>query len=83
MVTIRLSRHGMKRVPLYKVVVADRRSGREGRVIEYLGNYDPKSPQAVGVVKKDRVEYWISKGAQPTQAVSKLLKRINKQTVAA
>ncbi|MEZ4705378.1 MAG: 30S ribosomal protein S16 [Bdellovibrionota bacterium] len=82
MVTIRLSRHGMKKVPLYKVVVADSRSGRDGRVIEYLGNYDPKHPEALGTVKQDRVTYWISQGAKPSLAVDKMLKRASKKTAA-
>jgi small subunit ribosomal protein S16 len=78
MVTIRLTRKGMKKAPMYRVVVADSRSRRDGRYLENVGYFDPKHPNAVGEVKKDRIDHWISKGAQPSDAVKRLLLRIAK-----
>ncbi len=77
MVTIRLARTGAKKRPFYHIVVADSRSPRDGRFIERLGFYNPI---AVGAEEKlridsDRLDYWVSQGAQPTSAVSRLLKQ--------
>ena len=77
MVTIRLARAGAKKRPFYHIVVADSRRARDGRFIERLGFYNPI---AVGAEEKlrvnaERVEYWVSQGAQPSSAVSRLLKR--------
>ena len=77
MVTIRLARSGAKKRPFYHIVVADSRSPRDGRFIERLGFYNPI---AVGAEEKlrvntDRVEYWVSQGAQPSSAVTRLLKQ--------
>ena len=77
MVIIRLARTGAKKRPFYHIVVADSRSPRDGRFIERLGFYNPI---AVGAEEKlrinnDRIEYWVSQGAQPSSAVSRLLKQ--------
>ena len=80
-VSIRLRREGAKNSPYYKVVVADRRSPRDGKFIEIIGTYDPKIPGRNSTVNIDRVEYWISKGAQPADTVRSLIKK-NKKTAA-
>ena len=80
-VSIRLRREGAKNSPYYKVVVADRRSPRDGKFIEIIGTYDPKIPGRNSTVNIDRVEYWISKGAQPSDTVRSLIKK-NKKTAA-
>lgn len=73
-VKIRLSRFGKKKTPHYRVCVVDERKKRDGSVIEFIGQYDPKKKEGGFAVKKDRAEYWISKGAQPTRVVSHLLR---------
>ena len=80
-VSIRLRREGAKNSPYYKVVVADRRSPRDGKFIEIIGTYDPKIPGRNSTLNIDRVEYWISKGAQPSDTVRSLIKK-NKKTAA-
>ena len=79
-VSIRLRREGTKNSPYYKVVVADRRSPRDGKFIEIIGAYDPKKPGHNSTLKIDRVEYWISKGAQPSDTVRSLIKKNKKAT---
>jgi small subunit ribosomal protein S16 len=81
-VSIRLRREGAKNSPYYKVVVADKRSPRDGKFIETIGTYDPKKPGQNSTLKIDRVEYWISKGAQPSDTVRSLIKK-NKKAIAA
>ena len=81
-VSIRLRREGTKNSPYYKVVVADRRSPRDGKFIEIIGAYDPKKPDHNSTLKIDRVEYWISKGAQPSDTVRSLIKQNKKATTA-
>jgi small subunit ribosomal protein S16 len=74
MVKIRLRRVGAKKQPSYRVVVADSRSPRDGRFIETIGFYNPRTePPTVGI-KEDRALHWLSQGAQPTEAVAGLLK---------
>ncbi|MBD5115662.1 MAG: 30S ribosomal protein S16 [Ruminococcaceae bacterium] len=73
-VKIRLRRMGARNNPFYRVVVADSRSPRDGRFIEELGYYDPKSDPAVISIDKEKAEEWIKKGAQPTDTVKRLLK---------
>ncbi len=72
---IRLARMGAKKKPFYRIVVADSEFPRDGRFIEIVGNYDPKSDPAKIEVKEDRVREWISKGAKPTLTVSHLLEK--------
>ncbi len=75
MVVIRLSRAGTKKVPFYHVVVADQRKPRDGRFIERLGYYDPIAKGLATKVElnKERIEYWIGQGAQPTERVSHVI----------
>jgi small subunit ribosomal protein S16 len=80
-VSIRLRREGTKNSPYYKVVVADRRSPRDGKFVEIIGTYDPKIPGRNSTLNIDRVEYWLSKGAQPSDTVRSLIKK-NKKTAA-
>ena len=81
-VVIRLRREGALNRPYFKVVVADKRSPRDGKFIEIVGTYDPKKPGNNSTLKLDRVEYWISKGAQPSDTVRSLIKK-NKNPEAA
>ena len=82
-VSIRLRREGAKNSPYYKVVVADRRSPRDGKFIETIGTYDPKKPGHNSSLNIDRVEYWIGKGAQPSDTVRSLIKKSKKATATA
>ena len=72
-VKIRLMRVGKKKQPTYRVVVADSRSPRDGRFIEILGQYAPRSEPSVVSIDGDRALAWLEKGAQPTEQVGKLL----------
>jgi small subunit ribosomal protein S16 len=74
-VSIRLRREGALNRPYYKVVVADSRSPREGKFIEIIGTYDPKKPGHNSTLKLDRAEYWIARGAQPSDTVRNLIKK--------
>ncbi len=71
MVKIRLTRMGRKKVPFYRIVVVDSKKARDGNYIEKVGHYDPRSKELK--ISRDRIEYWISKGAQPTNRVAKLI----------
>jgi small subunit ribosomal protein S16 len=82
-VSIRLRREGALNRPYYKVVVADSRSPRDGKFIEIIGTYDPKKTGHNSTLKMDRIEHWISKGAQPSDTVRSLIKKNRKQTVSA
>ncbi|HWD07979.1 MAG TPA: 30S ribosomal protein S16 [Actinomycetota bacterium] len=73
MVKIRLRRIGKKGAPTYRVVVADSRSPRDGRFIENIGSYNPGTDPSAITIDGDRALAWIGKGAQPTEAVSRLL----------
>jgi small subunit ribosomal protein S16 len=75
MVKIRLRRVGAKKQPSYRVVVADSRSPRDGRFIETIGFYNPRTKPQTVEIKEDRALYWLSQGAQPTDAVAGLLTR--------
>ena len=73
MVRLRLTRMGAKKRPFYRVVAADQRAPRDGRFIEQLGYYDPmKTPKDINL-KLERIDYWLSKGAQPTDTVKGLI----------
>jgi small subunit ribosomal protein S16 len=74
-VKLRLRRAGKKKNPIYKIVVADIRSPRDGRFIEAVGQYDPNMNPILLTVKEERVFYWLKKGAQPTDTVRSLLQR--------
>ena len=73
-VKIRLKRMGKIRAPYYRIVVADSRTRRDGRVIEEIGKYHPKEEPSVIEVKSERAQYWLNVGAQPTEAVAAILK---------
>ena len=77
-VSIRLRREGNLNKPYYKVVVADQRSPRDGKFIEIIGNYDPKKQGANANIDLARAEYWIGQGAQPSDTVRSLIKKIRK-----
>ena len=82
-VSIRLRREGAKNRPYYKVVVADSRSPRDGKFIEIIGTYDPKKPDHNSTLKLDRIDHWISQGAQPSDTVRSLIKKNKKQSAGA
>ena len=75
MVKIRLRRMGAKKHPFYRLVVADSRSPRDGRFIEYLGFYDPMTDPVQVKIDVDKVMRWLQQGAQPSEAARSLLKR--------
>ena len=74
-VKIRLKRMGMKKMPFYRIVVADSRSPRDGRFIEEIGYYDPRQNPAEIKVDNDAAKKWLGTGAQPTDTVRILLKK--------
>ena len=76
MVKIRLRRMGAKKAPFYRIVVADSRSPRDGRFIEELGTYDPSAVENKIKVDMERAKYWFANGAQPTDTVRGLLKKL-------
>ncbi len=75
-VRIRLRRVGLKKQPSYRIVVADSRSPRDGRFIEIIGHYNPRTEPITEVVKEDRALYWLSVGAQPSEPVMRIFKRL-------
>ncbi|UCD28658.1 MAG: 30S ribosomal protein S16 [Planctomycetota bacterium] len=77
MVRIRLKRTGRRHRSSYRLTAVDSRSSRDGRVLEELGYYDPanKNPDLQHNLKKDRIEYWLSVGARPSDTVRDLLKK--------
>src|SRR5437764_12567605 len=82
-VAIRLRREGALNRPYFKVVVTDTRSPRDGKLIEIVGTYDPKKTGQNRTLKLDRTEHWISKGAQPSDTVRSLIKKIKDPEAAA
>ena len=73
-VKIRLKRMGKKRNPVYRIVVADSRSPRDGRFVEEIGTYDPNQDPSVIKFDEEAAKKWLATGAQPTDTVAKLLK---------
>ena len=73
-VRMRLTRVGSKKNPIYRVVVADSRSPRDGRFIEIVGRYNPQTNPSMIDLDEDKVRDWLGKGAQPSDAVSRLIK---------
>jgi small subunit ribosomal protein S16 len=73
-VRMRLTRVGSKKNPIYRVVVADSRSPRDGRFIEIVGRYNPQTDPSTIDFDEERVKDWLSKGAQPSNTVARLLK---------
>jgi len=74
-VKIRLARHGAKKRPFYRIVVADSESPRDGRFLEIVGSYNPLTDPAEVSLKNDRVKYWMDQGAVPTSTVKSLLSK--------
>lgn len=77
MVRIRLRRQGKTKQPSYRVVVADSRSPRDGKFIEVIGHYNPVRQPKELEIKADRARYWLGVGAQPSDTVTYLLKKVN------
>lgn len=77
MVKIRLTRMGSKKKPFYRVVAADEHSPRDGRFLEILGFYDPRTKPHTLKIDRDKVKAWIERGAQPTQRVQALLSKLS------
>lgn len=82
-VSIRLRREGSINNPYYRIVVADSHSPRDGKFIEQIGNYDPKKADSNANVDVERADYWIARGAQPSDTVRSLIKKAKKAAVAA
>jgi small subunit ribosomal protein S16 len=78
MLSIRLRRTGSTKRPYYRVVVADSRAWRDGRFVEVLGHYDPRRSPAVVKIDAERAQYWIGKGARPSDTVRSMLKKNKK-----
>ncbi|MBO5415198.1 MAG: 30S ribosomal protein S16 [Clostridia bacterium] len=74
-VKIRLRRTGAKKAPTYRVIVADSRSPRDGRFIEEIGHYNPRTEPVEIVINEERAKVWLKNGAQPTETVKALLKK--------
>jgi small subunit ribosomal protein S16 len=79
-VRIRLRRVGSSKNPIWRVVVADKRSPRDGRTIETIGSYNPQAQPSQVTIDAERAEHWISKGAQPSATVEKLLRIQRRET---
>jgi small subunit ribosomal protein S16 len=73
-VKLRLTRVGSKKNPIYRVVAADSRSPRDGRFLEIVGRYNPQTEPSVIELDAEKVKSWLDKGAQPTEAVARLIK---------
>jgi small subunit ribosomal protein S16 len=73
-VRVRLTRVGSKKNPLWRVVVSDQRSPRDGRFIETIGHYNPRTNPSTIVIDEERFHHWVGRGAQPTNTVKKLVK---------
>ena len=76
-VKLRLTRVGSKKNPIYRVVAADSRAPRDGKFIEIVGRYNPQTDPSVIELDEEKVRAWLEKGAQPTNAVARLLKAKN------
>ncbi len=74
-VKIRLARHGSKKRPFYRIVVADNDFKRDGRFLEIVGTYNPLLDPAEIMVKQDRVRHWMDRGAKPSDTVSSILRK--------
>ncbi len=76
-VVIRLKRGGGKKQPHYRIVVADSRKARDGKIIEKLGYYDPKNGQEAALVDRDRANYWLGQGARMSDTVRSIFKKLH------
>ena len=75
MLRIRLSRTGAKKQPSYRIVVSDAKFKRDGRIVERIGHYNPRTEPLEYLINEDRALYWLSVGAQPSDAVERLLSK--------
>jgi small subunit ribosomal protein S16 len=82
-VKIRMKRVGTKNTPVYRIVVADGRSPRDGKFIEEIGTYQPLKKDATFTLNLERANYWVSKGAQPSDTVASFIKKAAKAATAA
>src|SRR3954451_3534259 len=73
-VRVRLTRVGSKKNPIWRIVVADQRSPRDGRIIETIGRYNAQSEPSEIVIDRERLQHWLERGAQPTNTVRKLMR---------
>ena len=78
-VTIRLARHGSKKRPYYRIVVADKRAPRDGRNLTQVGTYDPLSDPVEVTLDEEKISSWLKKGAKPSPTVASLLKKARLQ----
>ena len=76
MVRIRLRKMGLRHQPYYRIVVADRESPRDGRFLEIVGTYNPRTEPSTILVEEGRIYYWLGKGAQPSESVIRLFTQI-------
>jgi small subunit ribosomal protein S16 len=83
MVTIRLSRHGAKKLPFYHIVVTESESARDGRFIEHIGTYDPRKPMTQATIDTARLTHWVGVGAQISETLRKVLREKSKTAAAA
>ena len=74
MVRLRLRRVGSRKNPIWRIVVADRRSPRDGRTIETIGHYNPQTDPSTIKINEERFQHWVDRGAQPTNTVKKLMR---------
>lgn len=74
MLRIRLTRVGKKKQPTYRIVVIDRKKARDGSFVEIVGHYNPRQEPALITLKSERIQYWLSKGAQPSDTVRSFLR---------
>lgn len=79
MLRIRLARTGANKKPSYRIVVIEREHSRDGGFVEIVGHYNPRHEPVELMVKRDRVDYWMSRGAQPSETVRSLLKKKTEQ----
>ncbi len=75
MLTIRLTRVGKKKQPVYRIVVTEKKRARDSRFVEIVGQYNPRREPAEINLKAERVQYWLSKGAQPSETVRSFLRK--------
>jgi small subunit ribosomal protein S16 len=82
-VRVRLTRVGSKKNPIWRVVVADQRSPRDGRFIETIGHYNPQTEPSTITIDDDRLQHWLARGAQPSGTVKQLMKALAKSAAVA
>ena len=79
MLKIRLKRVGARKQPSYRVVIADSRAARDGRFVEQVGHYNPRTEPATIEIDEERVSMWVRRGAQPSASVARILKSLGKR----